>query len=214
MRRIFVGDLHGCLEPLERLLEAVGFRGDDRLLSVGDLVGKGPEPAATVRRLKELHAEPVLGNHDLAWLRDGRLADPELEAWLRAQPILRLFDDVILVHAGLHPSWDEAKLRVLATTPVALADPDVDFAVNVRYCTASGTRPESDWPPPAAPYRPWDDLYSGPRRVVFGHWARRGLDVREHAIALDSGCVYGNPLSAWIAEEDRIVQVPGLVRAR
>ena len=63
--------------------------------------------------------------------------------------------------------------------------------------------------PPGPPYRPWDDFYTGRKRVVFGHWARRGLVVRRQCVGLDTGCVYGGTLSAWIAEEDRIVQVEG-----
>jgi bis(5'-nucleosyl)-tetraphosphatase (symmetrical) len=43
--------------------------------------------------------------------------------------------------------------------------------------------------------------------VVFGHWARQGLVLRPGLRGLDSGCVWGGALSAWIAEEDRIVQV-------
>ncbi|MEC8252458.1 MAG: hypothetical protein VX044_04540, partial [Planctomycetota bacterium] len=86
---------------------------------------------------------------------------------------------------------------------------DVDYAVNVRYCDARGARPPRDWPPPGPPYRPWDDFYRGRKRVVFGHWARRGLVVRPRCVGLDTGCVYGGKLSAWIAEEDRVVQVDG-----
>jgi bis(5'-nucleosyl)-tetraphosphatase (symmetrical) len=82
----------------------------------------------------------------------------------------------------------------------------------VRYCDASGRQPDDDWPPPGPPFRPWDDFYAGRRRVVFGHWARRGLVVRPQCVGLDSGCCYGGQLSAWIAEEDRVVQVPGWQR--
>jgi hypothetical protein len=40
------------------------------------------------------------------------------------------------------------------------------------------------------------------------------LVVRQQCVGLDSGCVYGGKLSAWIAEEDRVVQVDGLVAKR
>ena len=43
---------------------------------------------------------------------------------------------------------------------------------------------------------------------MYGHWARAGLYVRPQLRGLDSGCVWGGKLTAWIAEEDRIVQVP------
>ena len=205
-RRIFVGDIQGCREPLERLLAAVAFRrGQDRLLPVGDLVNKGPDSPGTLALLMELGAEPVLGNHDLYWLGKER-GDAAQRAWLRSQPVVRLFDDVVMVHAGLHPHWDEAHLRALPAR-------DVNYAVNVRYCDADGRQPDDDWPPPGPPFRPWDDFYTGRRRVVFGHWARRGLVVRPQCVGLDTGCVYGGRLSAWIAEEDRIVQVDGLAGA-
>ena len=211
VRRVFVGDIQGCLEPLDRLLAEVGFAvGEDRLFPAGDLVNKGPDSVGVLRRLIELDARPVLGNHDLLWLRERRLEDPMLHGWLAQQPILRFVDDdLLLVHAGLHPAWDDDDLRELARPIDGFpTSPAVDFAVTVRYCDRHGRRPADDWPPPEAPFVPWDQHYHGPRRVVFGHWARRGLDVTPHAIALDSGCVYGKQLSAWIAEEDRIVQVP------
>jgi bis(5'-nucleosyl)-tetraphosphatase (symmetrical) len=202
-RRIFVGDIQGCREPLERLLAAVAFvRGVDRLLPVGDLVAKGPDSAGVLALCMQLGAEPVLGNHDLHWLQKGRVADAQQRAWLAALPIVRVFDDVVMVHAGLHPAWDAAKLAHLD------AD-EVNFAVNVRYIDASGRQPDDDWPPPGPPFRPWDDFYRGSRRVVFGHWARRGLVVRPQCVGLDTGCCYGGKLSAWIAEQDRIVQVDG-----
>ena len=197
-----MGDIQGCLEQLDALLEAADFvRGRDRLVPVGDLVNKGPDSDGVLDRVIELDAEPVLGNHDLYWLTAGK-AQPRHIDWLRAQPPVRIYDDLIAVHAGLHPKWDEVKL-------VSLDADDVDYAVNVRYCDEEGRRPATDWPPPGPPFRPWDDFYRGHKRVVFGHWARRGLVVRPQCIGLDTGCVYGGMLTAWIAEEDRFVQVDG-----
>jgi bis(5'-nucleosyl)-tetraphosphatase (symmetrical) len=206
VRRIFVGDIQGCRESLERLLAAVAFApGRDRLLPAGDLVNKGPDSDGVLRRCIELGAEPVLGNHDFHWL-EKKLGDAGLRDWLRRQPLVRIFDDVVMVHAAVHPHWDEKRLAA----PMSPAD--VDFLINARYCDADGNRPVEDWPPPGPPFRPWDDFYRGKKRVVFGHWARRGLVVRPQCIGLDTGCVYGGQLSAWIAEEDRIVQVDGWKR--
>lgn len=205
-RRIFLGDIQGCLEPLQRLLAAAGYvRGRDRLHPVGDMVNKGPDSEGVLRQLIDLDAEPVLGNHDLWWLAQGLPADPALRGWLERQPIARLFPDVLLIHAGVHPHWSEEHV-------VELRGAEIEFATNVRYCTADGERPTSDWPPPPPPFLPWDAFYHGRRRVVFGHWARRGLTRTDKVIGLDTGCVYGGRLSAWIAEEDRLVQVPGLAR--
>ncbi len=70
MRRIFVGDIQGCLAPLEALLEATAFQpGIDVLHPLGDMVNKGPDSHGVLRLLIELDAKPVLGNHDLKWLK-------------------------------------------------------------------------------------------------------------------------------------------------
>lgn len=57
---------------------------------------------------------------------------------------------------------------------------------------------------------PWFDLpwrrTAGEVRVVFGHWAALGLMVRDDAVALDTGCVWGNALTAMRLEDRRIVQ--------
>jgi len=203
-RRIFVGDLQGCREPLQRLLDAVRFDpARDVLYPTGDLVAKGPDSEGLLRLLREIDAQPVLGNHDLHWLRKRRIRDRESHEWLAKMPIVRDLGDVLVVHAGLHPHWDVDTLASRELSPA-----EIEFATNVRYCTSDGERPESDWPPPGPPFRPWDEFYRGAKTVVFGHWARRGLVRTPRVVGLDTGCVYGNPLSAWIAEEDRIVQVP------
>lgn len=235
MRRIFVGDIQGCAHQLDVLLAAVEMRSSDRIYCVGDLVNRGPDSLSVLRRLRQLDARVVLGNHDLYLLRHARRAkrlDPlhplapilaatdrnKLLEWIGEQPVMRVEDDVVVVHAGLHPLWSDlpavAKRLRRAVGRYLRGDRDaaLTFATEVRNCDAEGERPAADYPDPGPPYRPWDDFYGGDRLVVFGHWAQRGLVVGTRTRGLDTGCVYGGPLTAWIAEEDRLVQVPGLPR--
>jgi hypothetical protein len=212
-RRIFIGDVQGCRGELTRLLEACTYDpSTDHLCLVGDLVNKGPDSDGVLRLAREADATVVLGNHDLWWIRHRR-GDAELRDWLAHRPFLATWDDVIMVHAGLHPAWDDTAIELLRrglAPPVDLTgplSPEMEWLVTVRYCDPSGNRPTRDWPPPSPPFAPWDELYRGHRTVVFGHWARRGLVVAPRVRGLDTGCVYGGKLSAWISEEDRIVQV-------
>jgi len=227
-RRIFVGDVQGCREELERLLEALRFdAAADDLQPVGDFVNRGPDSAGVLRLCARLRAGGVLGNHDLHLLRTARgsraikardtfqdvLAAPDREAllaWLVARPFVRAWDDAILVHAGINPTWEDPVARLSRLDPER-DDADAAFAVAARYCTETGALPAEDWPPPAPPYRPWYEFYPRDpretRTVVFGHWARAGLVVLPRIRGLDTGCVWGGKLTAWIAEEDRIVQV-------
>ena len=66
--------------------------------------------------------------------------------------------------------------------------------------------------PESAPtgLRPW---YSAPHRrgdttMIFGHWAALGLRIQAGLIALDSGCVWGNTLSAYRLEDGHVFQEP------
>ncbi len=132
-----VGDLQGCLEPLQRLLDRIGFDpAEDRLWLTGDIVNRGPaslETARFVRALGDL-AVMVLGNHDLhllatAWteLRPRKKRDTlyevleapdreELLEWFRHRPLLHhdAALDFTLVHAGLPPPWDLDEARAAA----------------------------------------------------------------------------------------------------
>ena len=55
-RTLIVGDVHGCLEELEDLLEESGWEEDDQLVLVGDLVAKGPDSLGVIRLMREMGA--------------------------------------------------------------------------------------------------------------------------------------------------------------
>lgn len=146
-----IGDIQGCFDDLQRLLERLDFDpGRDRLWLVGDLVNRGPKSLETLRFIKALgeRAVAVLGNHDLHLLATWRkckgqkrgdtiaevLAAPDADEilhWLRRRPLLH-HDATLgysMVHAGLPPQWDLATARQLAAEVEAVlrGDDFVDF---------------------------------------------------------------------------------------
>ncbi|NIM00446.1 MAG: diadenosine tetraphosphatase [Acidobacteria bacterium] len=238
--RWVVGDLQGCAEPLERLLEEIRFdRGRDELWSVGDVVNRGPDSAKALRLWKDVGARGVLGNHDVyallaasgTWPRKRDTLDDlfsaadrdDLLETLRRLPLLVHLpapcngaEDAWLVHAGILPGWSDlerlaAEFNAGTHDDAWLQSESVSAATRVRCCTPEGGLSRETGPPDACvePYRAWDAYYSGETRIVHGHWARRGHYRGERTIGLDSGCVYGGPLTAWCQDDDRIVQVPG-----
>jgi hypothetical protein len=126
--------------------------------------------------------------------------------------------DVVLVHAAIRPGWGDLRLAAhdlesrfraaLSRNLSPFNDDDVRFALTARFCTRKGKQSAVAWPPPTGRYRNWLDWYSGRETLVFGHFAHQGLRIDRRARGLDTGCVYGGELTAWIAEEDRIVSVP------
>jgi bis(5'-nucleosyl)-tetraphosphatase (symmetrical) len=238
--RWLVGDLQGCVEPFERLLEEIRFdEHRDELWVLGDLVNRGPESAATVRLWRDIGGKAILGNHDVnvlltaAGLRERRrdtMDDfyaandrDELLALLRELPVLVHLPapvdralDVWIVHAGLRPDWTDLPALVPAVNEAEhddtwLRSAAVTFATRVRCCTAKGEVSRETGPPEECrkPFRPWDAFYRGETLIVHGHWAQRGHYRGERTMGLDSGCVYGGPLTAWCQDDDRVVQVPG-----
>lgn len=228
--RVCIGDIQGCADEFEALLDALHFDpARHHVIAVGDLVNRGPASARVLHKMIEIGADSVLGNHDLhllaraAGLRPTRpddtfedvLADPQsdrLLSWLRERPLVLADDDLLVVHAGLHPRWDdpdaiarplEARIRA---GELPLKDPALQFLTRVRYCDANGNRPADDQAPGDG-FDPWDRFYRGDRMVVFGHWSQRGLVRSDHVRGLDTGCVWGGSLTAWVAEEDRFVSV-------
>jgi bis(5'-nucleosyl)-tetraphosphatase (symmetrical) len=124
-----IGDIQGCCDEFETLLDRIHFDpARDRLWLVGDLVNRGPRSLDVLRKVKALDSAviTVLGNHDLhllaAALTPSEQLKPqdtlgeiftapdrdELLDWLRRQPLLH-HDATLgytMIHAGLPPQWD------------------------------------------------------------------------------------------------------------
>jgi bis(5'-nucleosyl)-tetraphosphatase (symmetrical) len=129
-----IGDVQGCFEELQQLLDGMSFNASsDRLWFVGDLVNRGPQSLEVLRFVHSLGdaAVTVLGNHDLHLLRrasgfgkDRRddtlhavLGAPDagsLLDWLRYRPLMHFAGGYAMVHAGLLPQWPLEQALALA----------------------------------------------------------------------------------------------------
>lgn len=222
---LFVGDIQGCAEDLARLLERARFDpGRHLLIPLGDTINRGPDAPGVLRLLRESGARPIQGNHERAmlnlapdtdlptWARGPGSACKQLQRaglwqqaldWIGTWPLVARGPGWIAVHAGLHPRLAPE------LTPAG-------FLTTVRWCS-----PEGELPPrcpgeatrPASGFAPWYDYYRGGDTILFGHWARQGLWLRDRLRGLDTGCVYGGTLSGLWWPEDRLVQVDSVCKS-
>jgi len=129
-----IGDVQGCDAPLGRLLDKIGFSPSrDTLFMLGDLVNRGPDSAAVLRRLMGYGdaARCLLGNHDLSLLAvahgdraphrndtmHGVLAAPDRDAmldWVRHQNMALREHGLLMVHGGVLPQWTAEQTLTLA----------------------------------------------------------------------------------------------------
>lgn len=178
-----IGDVQGCYEPLQRLLELIDFDEKvDRLWFVGDLVNRGPESLAVIRFVSSLPLPPrvTLGNHDLHLLgllfaekpwkgHDDTLQDvlkaPDAEAlghWLRTQSMMYCSPElnVVMSHAGIAPLWNLSQAIQLAQEleTVLSGDNFRDFLMHMY-----GNKPDL-----------WSDALSGMDRlrVITNYFTR------------------------------------------
>ncbi len=106
-RIIVVGDVHGCIDELDELLRVVEFeQGKDRLVFVGDLLDRGPDPVGVVRRARELGAESVMGNHEEKHLRFAQW-EAKVREGTAEKNLMRPFDEKRLAehHALNEDDW-------------------------------------------------------------------------------------------------------------
>jgi bis(5'-nucleosyl)-tetraphosphatase (symmetrical) len=169
-----IGDVQGCDAELGALLTTLHFRADrDRLWFVGDLVNRGPDSLAVLRRIRALGAAATvtLGNHDLHLLAVAAgcarirsddtlneiLAAPDRDAlleWLAGRPLFHEEGalNLVMVHAGLAPQWDLQLARQCAREFEAALRRDPAKLFEGLY----GDQPDR-----------WDDVRDGEQRLRF-----------------------------------------------
>ena len=197
-----VGDLQGCLEPLQCLLQQVDFSPSrDCLWLAGDLVNRGPQSLEALRYVRDLgsSAVTVLGNHDLHLLavahnierlKKSDTLQPILDApdraelidWLRLQKLIHHDSEreTTMVHAGIPPQWTVAKA-------LRRADGTLDLQAKEGLDSA---------PPGFAPWFSHPNRKTRGCKIIFGHWAAlEGHCDEPNVYALDTGCVWGNTMT-------------------
>ncbi len=261
-----IGDIQGCTEQLQALLEHIRFDPlSDKLWLAGDLINRGPDSLGTLRLLYSIKdsVTVVLGNHDLHLLavqadkKNGNNKDNfhaiftaddqhQLLDWLRFCPLIHREGDYLLVHAGIYPFWDEETAFSLAAEVEQVLrgsehtaffnqmygnQPEkwstdlkghnrLRFITNVftrmRYCSGKDSLdlifkgPLEEAPDGLTPWFNVTNRIPIKGTILHGHWA--SLADVEHTpgiINLDTGCVWGNTLSAWCLEEKHWYSVPG-----
>jgi hypothetical protein len=208
-RLIAVGDIHGCHHEFADLLEQLELKGGDRLVLLGDLVNRGPSTTKVLDLARACGALSLLGNHELRLLKYHRTGDRKVvkehdletydtlrpEDWDYLEGMALTYEEpelnTVFVHGGFLPNipWQKQGADIVTRIQV------VDAEGQARKRADS---PDSPW---------WADLWGGPPFVVYGHTPRPEVYKLKWSIGIDTGCVLGGNLTAYILPERRLLQV-------
>jgi serine/threonine protein phosphatase 1 len=207
---IAIGDIHGCLEPLRRLVERLPP--DEELVFLGDYIDRGPHSAGVVQYLlalaKRRPCRFLMGNHEQLmmaavvepesiphWLMNG--GAPTLVSYGTAPRAWSLAGDrraFLGQHHGFYKTlafyWeDEDTIYVHAGIDVRVADMRLQEPEILLWIREQSYLQAKAW--------------SG-KQVVFGHTPTRSMGLggktvfhEERFFGIDTGCVYGGYLTAW-----------------
>ncbi len=209
-KTFIIGDIHGCLDMLKRLLDAIPWRpGQDRLVFVGDYIDRGPQAKGVVDCILGLiqedpHVGCLLGNHEAMLLDYLKGIDPDLYLANRGGATLRNYRAEKPAAGGPlippeHMSFYESLQPVME-----LKD---------HYVVHAGFRPGIAVEDQSLEDMLWirepfisSDCDFG-KKVIFGHTPFPRPLREANKIGIDTGAVFGNRLTCVELPEERFYHV-------
>lgn len=206
----FVGDIHGCYEQLMEALEKIKFNPDvDRLISVGDLVNRGPDSVKCLNLLKETWFHAVFGNHEDMMIKSFRhewstynyvqnggkwffhlpyeeqeqlvlLADAKMTLVIEVETDIGIIG---VIHANAPDDWQKYH---------RLNNDEDFFDDNLVEDTIWGRR---------RIYGGQDGRVNGIDYVIVGHTPVKDVTVLDNIVYIDTGAVYDGSLTILSVNE-------------
>lgn len=204
-RHIIIGDIHGCYQELLALLSHVGATDEDILVSVGDLVDRGPDSPAVLRFFQERcargRAVVLMGNHERKHVRQVFSYSQEITrlqfgpdyaaavAWMAQLPYSYETPDFVAVHAALRPGLALSAQKEEVLSGTVAGERELQGALAGKW---------------------WHEVYDGEKPVVFGHHVvgTEPLVARGRVYGLDTGACHGGRLTALVVPGFQLCSVP------
>lgn len=232
MKLDIIGDIHGCYQELQLLLEQLGYQSDNglfhhpegrKLAFVGDLTDRGPRSLDVIRVVYQIVVEQKIGyyvpgnhcdklyryflgnnvkqQHGLEttvaeYQQLSTQAKKEIKEMMvtlyESAPLYHVIKELhtIIAHAGIPEKY--------------IGRHDKKVKTFVLYGDITGEKHPDGRPV----RRDWAKDYGGDRWIVYGHTPVLEPRFVNQTVNIDTGCVFGNKLTAFSLPEEKIVSVP------
>lgn len=207
MQSLVIGDIHGCYDELQALLDKAGLIEGDAIIAIGDIVDRGPDTPRVVEFFQNTpNAKSIMGNHERKHIKSNRgemkpalsqvishqqLGEqyPAAVAFMQTFPLYLDLPEALLVHGFWEPGVTLNQQRENVLTGVMSGE---------GYLQERGI-----WP--------WFDHYDGDKPLIVGHRHYRNdgepLIVNDKVWAIDTGCVRGGRLTGLLLPSFKLISV-------
>jgi serine/threonine protein phosphatase 1 len=208
VKRLIIGDIHGCYDELRDLLDKSGIGAEDEILALGDIVDRGPCSPEVLQFFRSRStARSVMGNHERKHVRScrgqtrpalsqivtrhqiGEADYPDAVMFMDSLPRFLELPEAILVHGMFEPGIPLAQQK--ETVLVGTLSGEAYLAKKYQA--------------------PWYELYHGSKPLIFGHhdYLGNGMPlVRDGQLyGIDTACCHGKALTGLVLPEFRLIGV-------
>lgn len=197
MKTFIVGDIHGCYDEFIGLVEQMNVQEDDQIISVGDIVDRGPKSLEVYHYFRSRkNALVLMGNHEkkhlngllnyaqeIVKLQFGNEYEDFL-SWAKSLPYYKDTEDVLIVHAAFEHDQPIEKQR----EDVLCGSTSGDRYLQKKYL--EGTF--------------WTDYYDDQKAIIYGHHVVGDFpEIKNNTMGIDTGCCHGGKLTA--------IEIPGFI---
>jgi len=215
-RLIVYGDIHGCYKEFLHLRSLISIQKYDVEICAGDTITRGKDSVKTLRYIQKNNIKSVVGNHEdkiiryLKHEKSGVKNPIELDQdenqivrelsvadvdFMNSMPLFLKFGRVTVLHAGVQNHFNldslskEEKSKVLRLRYITNDSKFIPFGEEDSNSIF------------------WSEVYNGKQGfIVYGHQTFEEVKSDKHSLGIDTGCVYGNKLSAVVFEDANNVE--------
>jgi serine/threonine protein phosphatase 1 len=213
-RAIAIGDIHGCALALDALLEAIGPRPEDVIVTLGDYINRGPDSRDVLDRLIELERQctlvPILGNHDQMLLAALAGVDRALS------DLLDMGGGATLASYGAGRITEADLVRIPPTHCAFLERCRDYYETETHIFVHAQYDPDETMDEQSSLWLRWESLRYGipdphvsGKRAIVGHSSQKSGEVLDvgHLVCIDTYCYGGGWLTALDVDTDELWQV-------
>lgn len=208
-KRLIIGDIHGCFDEFQALLDLAGLGPDDEIIALGDFVDRGPATPQVLDFFRShSNARSVMGNHERKHVRAfrgelkpalsqvisrsqlGEIRYPSDCEFMASLPRSIELPDALLVHGFMESGIPLDQQRDTVVIGTLSGEKHLERHYD----------------------RPWYELYDGGKPLIVGHHdylgAGQPLVWKDRVFCIDTGCCHGNALTGLLLPDFQILSVP------